>query len=136
MLKIKRLIVLPCAIAVLAACAVTREDSLTLDEEVLERGYVIGEQVRRIQNYRLNGWSYLDQQHLILESGVSDRYLVSLRSPCYELRGAITIGFTNTIGNLTDRDRLIVGTRGSLNETCLIDSLHALVKLKNPADPR
>ena len=139
MLRFKRLFMLTFSIATLVACAASQEQAQGLDEKptvteiLLAKGYVAGAQVRRIQNYRLNGWSYVDSQHVIMTSGVSDRYLVTLKSPCYDLRGAITIGFSTTIGNLSDHDRLIVRAPGDFTDTCLIDTLHELHRMKKTA---
>lgn len=112
------------------ACAVSPEQPLTLEEKLAAKGYQIGEQVRRIQNYRLHGWSYVDREHVIMSAGASDHYLVSLKSPCSDLQGAINIAFTTTVGNLTDHDKLIVRAPGDLRDTCLIDTLHELEKVE------
>lgn len=112
------------------ACAANPAQPQTLEEKLAEKGYQMGEQVRRIQNYRLNGWSYVDRKHVIMNAGVSDHYLVSLRSPCIDLQSAIDIGFTTTIGSLTKNDKLIVRAPGNFNDTCMIDSLQALKKIE------
>jgi hypothetical protein len=117
----------------LAACASTSQTSLTLDQKLAEKGYVMGEQVRRIQNWNLNGWSYVDDEHFIMNSGVRDHYLVALRSPSYDLRSAINIAFTSTVGSLTDTDKVIVKAPGGFAQTFLIESLHKLEK-KPPSD--
>ena len=87
------------------ACSATQEDPLSLDEKLAAKGYVMGEQVKRVRDWNLNGWSYVDDRHFIMQSGVRDRFLVSLRVPSYDLRSAISIAFTTTVGSLSDTDR-------------------------------
>jgi hypothetical protein len=117
----------------LAACAGAPRTEQTLDQKLAEKGYLIGEQVRRIQNWNLNGWSYVDDEHFIMHSGVRDRFLVTLRSPSYDLQSAINIAFSSTAGSLTDTDKVIVKAPGGFTQTFLIRSLHRLEKLP-PSD--
>jgi hypothetical protein len=110
----------------LVACAATSEAPLTLEARLEGQGYVLGEPVNRIQNWNLNGWSYVDDRNFIMNSGVRDKYLVSLRSPSYDLRSAVNIAFSTTVGSLTDKDRVIVRTAGGMPQTFMIESLHRL----------
>jgi hypothetical protein len=110
----------------LAACAATSEEPLTLEARLAGLGYVLGEPVKRIQNWNLNGWSYVDDRNFIMNSGVRDKYLVSLRSPSFDLRSAVNIAFSTTVGSLTDKDRVIVRTAGGMPQSFMIESLHRL----------
>jgi len=112
----------------LAACAGTREAPPTVEQMLAEKNFRIDEPVSRIRDYRLNGWNYLDREHVIMHSGVADSYLVSLRTNCDGLFSAENIAFSTTVGSLTDMDRLIVRGPGRWVESCYIESLHKLVK--------
>lgn len=110
----------------LSACASGSGPSLTLEEKLANRGYTLGEQVRSIRDWNLNGWSYIDDRHFVMHSGVKDYYLVTLRSRSFELDGAINIAFTTTVSSLTDKDKVLVRAPGGQAETLWIESLHVL----------
>jgi hypothetical protein len=126
MSRLKTMMLVSLLPLLLAACAASSEQSLTLEENLAAKGYVIGEQVKRVQNWNLNGWSYVDDRNFIMNSGVRDKYLVTLRTPSYDLRSAINIAFSTTVGSLTDNDRVIVRTTGGMPQSFMIESLHRL----------
>ena len=66
------------ASAFLAACAATPAEPVSVDQRLADKGFRVDERVDRIANFRLNGWSYVDLRHVILNSGVRDRYLSML----------------------------------------------------------
>lgn len=111
----------------LAACVSTSEQP-SLEQRLSDRGYRQGEAIRDIQNYRLNGWNYLDSKHLIIDTGPSQRYLVSLRIPCHELSTVETIGFTNTAGQLTKFDSILLRDSAGIRRDCPIDNIYKLEK--------
>ena len=51
---------------VLSTCAISPEIPLTLEQKLEARNYTVGEEVKRIRNYRINGWNYLDSTHGIV----------------------------------------------------------------------
>jgi hypothetical protein len=121
-------------VTLLVACAASPpKEEIPVPVRLMEKGYVIGEKVRRVQNYRLHGWSYVDDRNLIIQSGVSRHYLVLLRSPCRDLDSAITIGFTSTVGALSDRDKVITRSAG-FTDTCFIEGIWALEKINKEKD--
>ena len=108
-------------VTLLVACASgPPREEIPVPVKLMDKGYFIGEKINRISNYRLHGWSYLDDRNLILQGGVSHYYLVLLRSPCRDLESTITIGFTSTIGSLTDTDKVITRSSG-FTDTCFIE---------------
>jgi hypothetical protein len=119
----------------LAACASGPSQDVPLAEKLAAKGYVIDQQVGSIRDWSLNGWTYVDDQHFIMHSGVRDRYLVTLRSSSFELRGAINLAFSTTVGSLTDKDRVILRGAGDFRETILIDTLHSLKRIERDAAP-
>ena len=89
-------------------------------------GYRLGEPIERIYEYRVNGWNYLDRRHVILRSGVSDRYLITLQNDCRGLMSNEIIAYTTTVNQLTVFDKLLVRDGMSVLEQCWIRSLHKL----------
>lgn len=118
----------------LAGCAAGGERPQTLEQKLAVKKLIVGDPVRAIRNYRMSGWSYLDSRHLVIDSGVKDRYLVSLRHDCDELRSAFDIGFKTYTGSLTDTDSVVVRAPGGFTMNCPIDSLHELVRVQTPAE--
>ena len=115
----------------LAACAGTPyEGGKSVELQLQEKGLQISEQVDRIHNYRLSGWSELDRYNVIIRTGPSKRFLVSLKNPCDGLSSAETIGFKTTTGSLTRFDSLQVRGSPGFVERCLIDSLYKLEKIE------
>ena len=118
------------AITLLVAVAGATEpyEPVPFEERLAKHGYAVGEQVKRIRDYRINGWSSVDQYNVIMNVGVSKRYLVTVRNPCEGLRSAEHLAFNTTVGTLTDKDKLIVRGDGRYLEHCYIDTIHKLVK--------
>jgi hypothetical protein len=109
-------------------CAATGESPLTVYQKLDQRDLRIVEQVDRIHDYRISGWNYLDPQHLILQGGVNQRYLVTLVRRCYGLQSNYAIGFTSTVSTLTTFDKILVRDVGNIVDECHIASLHRLEK--------
>lgn len=114
----------------LTACAASINPPVPLAQKLQDRGYRIGEPVKRVSNFRLNGWSELDDRHVIMTSGVSDRYLVSLRTDCFSLAGAGTLAYTTTVGSLTVSDTLLVRDHARIAERCPIQTIHRLEAIR------
>ena len=111
----------------LAACASSPEQ--TTEDILSKRGYAVAERVERIKNYRINGWNYVDDRHVIFGAGPRDNYLVTLTMDCTDLRGAEHIGFTTTTDDVTPFDQLVVKTSIGPRK-CPIESLHQLERVK------
>lgn len=111
--------------AVITACAY-QGVAPTVQQQLAERGYVVGEEVRDIQNYRVDGWNHLDSRHLIINTGPSERYLLSLRIDCHALSSSEDIGFTHTAGRLTRFDSVILQDTAGLRRDCPIDRIEKL----------
>jgi len=124
-------IALPLACTVtLLACTATPGRQPTIEQELTRRNFQVGERVERIQQWRIDGWSYLDRQHVIMQTAPSTYYLVSLKNACYGLSTVENIAFTTTSSQLTRFDKLLVRRgRGSI-EHCYIESLNRLHKAK------
>ena len=116
-------------IAALAACA-GQPEARSWEEKLAARGYVVAEPVTTIRNYRINGWNELDRSHVIIEAGVSERYLLTLLRPCDGVRTANTLAFSTSAGALTKFDQLYVRGPGNRFENCRIDTVHRLERVK------
>ena len=112
-----------------SACANTPPESIPIEQTLSQKGFKIEEQVKRIQNNQINGWSSIDRFSVIINVGASKNYLVTLRNPCDGLRSAEHLAFSTTIGGLTDKDRLVVRGGGGYLEQCFVDGIFLLKKI-------
>jgi hypothetical protein len=115
------------------ACASPPPRPVPLAQKLLERGYVIGKPVKRLKNYRINGWNSIDRYHVIIHAGVKEDFLVTVRNPCDGFRSAEILTFSTTVSDLTDKDKLVVRGAGGFVEQCYIKSIHVLSRTKKPA---
>ena len=130
-------ILMSLALLLSAGCSSTSQQSepavIDVNELLAERNLVMGEQIKRIKNYRIDGWQYVDNRHFIFNAGPAHDYLVRLSSNCSELRFAEAIGFTSTNREVTPFDSVKVGLR-NIPQTCPIDALFELNKLESNAE--
>ena len=117
-------------LVVLASCATTGGQEISLEQKLADKGYKLGEPVERILQWRLDSWVYLDRGHVIMQTEPSTWYLVSLKNSCQGLGQAENIAFTTTTSQLTRFDKLVVRGAGKIREDCYIDTLHKLEKVK------
>ena len=117
---------------ILASCGSTPEQELSLEQKLAERGYTLGEQVRSIRDWNLNGWAYVDDYHFIMRSGVHNRYLIELANRSINMRNAVFLGFSKTAGSLTNVDRVVLRNAGGGTERILIRNMYVLERI--PAD--
>ena len=88
-----------------------------------------GEVVKSIANYKLDGWSYIDSRHLVIHTGPSTHYLISLLRSCPDLSSTENIAFTSTVNQLTKFDKLIVRSAGGIRQQCPIEQIYTLKKI-------
>lgn len=113
-----------------AAVAVAEQNNDALQQRLDRLGLQPGETVDRIQNYRVDGWNYLDDRHIMIFAGPSRRFLIGLMSNCIGLSSAQRIGFTTTATQLTRFDRLVVRGPGRMQQTCPISEMRELNPIK------
>jgi hypothetical protein len=115
---------------VAASCATMQQTPRTLDETLKAQGYRIAEPVDRVYNYTINGWNYVDRDHLILLDGVNRHYLVTFRNQCHGLPGSALVAYTTTASQLTAFDKFLVKDPASkIIDRCYIESLHRLDRI-------
>jgi hypothetical protein len=101
-----------------------------LQERLTKLGYARGEAVDKVQNYRVDGWNYLDDKHIMIYAGPSVRYLISTQISCSDLSSAEHIGFSSTANSLTKFDKIVVRGAGGMIRNCPIDAIHQLTSLR------
>lgn len=116
---------------VFTACSNQPPESKPIEEQLLKKGYRIDQQINRVTNYRLNGWSSVDRFNVIINVGVSTKYLITFRPACDGLHSAGGLAFSTTDGDLTDRDQLVIRPTANANQYCPIHSIYLLEKTSN-----
>ncbi|WP_145999189.1 DUF6491 family protein [Oceanicoccus sp. KOV_DT_Chl] len=116
----------------LSACSTTESKPAPTPEQLAtEKGYTLSEPVDRIMNYRLDGWNYINSKALIIHSGPSQSYLVTLQIRCPELSSREVIATTSTGTSMQARfDAIIVRQTGGTPQKCYIDEIYKLEKNK------
>ncbi len=89
--------------------------------------------VKRIQQFRFQGWQPLDDRHLILSSSHRKGYLIKLMSVCSELDFANNIKLKQEFGTILNAkfDSIIVP--GQFNQECTIDRIYVLDEAQKKA---
>jgi hypothetical protein len=114
------------------ACANSAYQEVPLEEKLSQRGFAIGQPVKRIKNYQINSWNSVDRKHVIINFGASRNYLVTLRTSCGGLMDAALLSFSTTVGFLTDKDKLLVRDGGNHLLQCYISTINELEKVEKP----
>jgi hypothetical protein len=118
----------------LGACAAEpAKDARSLEQILADKGYRIGEEIPHIREFRFNGWTEVDNLHLILHSRASDRYLVTLGSICDGLLYSPTIKLSTTVGQFTRFDYVMVGGPGGTGGRCNVRALNELERIEQQA---
>jgi hypothetical protein len=116
--------------ALFAALPVAHADTdQALIDKLARQHYQQGPAVEAINDYELDGWNYIDPTHIVIHTGPSRHYLISLMSRCHDLSSAENIAFTTTTSKLTRYDKLIVRSPGGIRQDCPIQQINTLTKL-------
>ena len=131
MFKVSRIPGLLALAMLTAACATEpAREQRSLEQILADKGYRIGEEIPHIREFRFDGWTEVDNLHLILHSRVSDRYLVTLGSICDGLLYSSTIKLSTTVGQFTRFDYVMVGGPGGTGGRCNVRTLNELEKIE------
>lgn len=120
------------ALTLAAACTTSSPKLIPLDERLADRGYIIGEPVESIREFSIDSWSAVDRSHFMLHAGPSRKYLVTVDKACRNLRAVDHLGFSTTIGVLTDKDTVVVDSAAGGIKHCAIDAIHSLDNIDEP----
>ena len=84
-------------------------------------------QVDKIRPFRIDQWTGLGKQHLILYRRFNEPYLITLKSRCFDLEHAVAISVNHNHGSLLAKfDSITVPNDIQVN--CYIKSIHRLTK--------
>ena len=86
----------------------------------------IGEEQRSISNFTLNGFRAINETSLVITSGVNDRYLLNLTSPCFGLPYATGVRIESRTNNIMTFDNVVVEDLSGQPELCQISKIYAL----------
>lgn len=115
-------------VLLVSSCATT---PLTIDEK-----YDLDNQlelVSAINKYRLMSWEMVDSQSLILQTGVSDYYLVVLLRPSTGLMTTESIGVSSTGSSVRSGFDNVTVVSSGMKDTYVI---HRIYKLKDSQQAR
>ncbi|OGT33273.1 MAG: hypothetical protein A2W28_05120 [Gammaproteobacteria bacterium RBG_16_51_14] len=114
----------------LTGCAGTagKMEKPDLEQRLTDLGYSDRQPINSISEYQLDGWQYVDEQHLIINSGPGVHYLVELHDICYDMRYADNIRFNTSINRLMTGDQVIASHYPDIKQTCSIRRLYQLKK--------
>ena len=118
--------VLGASIALLLAGCASNSPQPTVQERLMDMGLELVGSNSRIPRPRVNGWSSVDDRHLVVTAGVNDKYLVELSTPCLGLEGAFNVGFRTPDFGLDRFDDIIVRGIDSRPERCPIRNITRL----------
>lgn len=99
-----------------------------LAEKLARQHYQQGDVVDTVNDYELDGWNYIDPTHIVIHTGPSRHYLITLVNRCHDLSGAENIAFTTTARQLTKFDKLTVRGAGGIRQDCHIRQINALIR--------
>lgn len=130
MFTFKHLALMVSVAAIAGACAVSPANGDALAEKLARKHYEIMEPVDHIQNYRIDGWNYVDDYNVVFNAGPSEYYLVTFNQRCLNLSSVEAIAFSTTLGRVTRFDKVLVHDRGGLTpESCFIKDIRRLRKV-------
>jgi hypothetical protein len=113
----------------LTACAGSPpEAEKTVDEILAQKGLAIAEELDRLTVFNVHSWQYVNDYNVILEEGVSRRYLVELRTHCPETQWAQRIAFTSFGRIVETTDRILVTNGGGHVDRCTMRAFYRLEK--------
>ncbi|WP_317930099.1 DUF6491 family protein [Halioxenophilus sp. WMMB6] len=112
-------------------CATTSQpDPSDAIAAIIDRGYLLGEEVNKIRQYEIDGWQYLSDEAIILPARPRQQYLITFKNSCPGLSFTPVIGFTNTgLSVLSNYDAVIIPERHNrLHEKCFIDHIYTITR--------
>lgn len=114
----------------LSSCATSNVEVPTPQELAADKGYVLGGEVDKINNYRIDGWQHVSNRALMINGGPSEKYLLTFKTSCNNLSSTEVIGYTTTTSHLTRLDGVVVKDRlGGYEEKCYIDRMYEVTKI-------
>ena len=110
--------------ALVAGCAAPR----TWEQRLVDRGQQVGEERRDIRRVSVSGFNALDDRHILIDGGVAEDFLLTLRIDCPEALNSEGIGITGVNDRITNLDQIEVRTAGDARRVCPIEQINVLEK--------
>ncbi|MCB1625656.1 MAG: hypothetical protein KDI32_13770 [Pseudomonadales bacterium] len=116
----------------LTACASTGDLAKKNGEEAQFR-YMdyAGEPVKEFRSFRLDGWTPVARDKLVVWTGVNEAYLIKVWDSCRDLQFANHVGVTSTGNTVSTFEKVRVG-----RETCPISEIRPVDIRRMKADRR
>lgn len=124
-----------CYVLMLIGCATAKPAVVPTAQDIaILHHYELGEEIKEIPNFQMNGWNYINNRALLLPARPGSHYLLMLDRPCPGLSESEAIGFTSNVGRLRAKfDAVVVHTRPeSIERKCYIDAIYRVTKNKKP----
>ncbi len=115
------------ALMTLTGCASTLQR--LKEQEQLSYTEYAGEPVKSFWLSRFDGWSAVDDDQLVVWSGVNKAYLIKVVGFCPDLKFANAIGITSTAGTVDKFEKVIVG-----RDRCMISEIRPIDVKQMKAD--
>ncbi len=113
-----------------AADAPAPQDKPTIESKLARKGYTLGKSVKSIADYRVDGFQYIDAQHVLFNDDPGRAYLLTLRGTCSDLANSQSIAFTSDNSRLSTLDSVITPRLGSdVPRHCPIETINELSKI-------
>ena len=99
-----------------------REVAVALDN----MGVTLGEPVKSLFNFTVNSFNAINETNLIVTAGVHDHYLITLATPCLNLRYAFRVALVSRTSTINTFDTIVVNSLHDMPERCSIDGIYRL----------
>ncbi|WP_444996151.1 DUF6491 family protein [Aliikangiella sp. IMCC44359] len=126
----KKLLLIFLSCGFLSSCASINSDN-NKDTSLIYQEYASEqklEAVNKILLFKLHGWRYLDQKHLILETSPNKPYLLTLKSRCSELKFAHAIATKHSVKGSLSINFDAVYVPEFEQKKCYISTIHKMNK--------
>jgi hypothetical protein len=96
------------ALAILGGCA-TESTANKNDTDMSAYEQYAGAPVRDFHSYRLDSWEAVGRNKLVVWTGVSEAYLLTVWDTCPNLQFANRVGVSSTMNSVSTLDKVLVG---------------------------
>ena len=107
--------------------ALAASSAASLEEQLAENGFTLGDEAESITDYRLDDRVYLDSRHLIVPDSSSRSYLVTLAKKCHGLYSNRLYLRTRARNRIAPRDTVLTQHEGRNVDHCEVTRIHQLI---------
>lgn len=120
-------------VLILSRCAAPAPQP-SIEQTLQARGWQVGAAVTRIPQFTIDGWTSVDDRHIVLTDIRRQSHLITLFSACPDVQSAVAIGYTNAAGSVSRGDSILVRGAGGV-QRCAISEIRELVAAGNSSAP-